>query len=649
MASILIVEDEMIVAMDLRDVLVEMGYRVTEVVSSGEEAIEAVTRRRPDLVLMDVMLRGHIDGVTAAKLVRDMFRVPVVVLTAFADDASIQRVKLSEPFGYLLKPFEERELRSAIEVALHKHAQEARLEDSRRELEEIVQVIPDAVAILRNGMIQYVNAAWISMLGYEGPQDLLGRPLEEVLDPTERTRAMDWLRAADAPGTPPRELWYRTRSGQGIALETVPLCLAQARGGPALLLIGRDATSRRRVHARLALTDRLAAVGTIAAGVAHEINNPLSYVMTNLELGVEEAEILQKALERLDATLGGTAGSLGETRPMAMSMRLGALARSLSDALSGASRVASIVKDLVTFARASGERGGTVELPKLLGAMLRLMWYEIRPRARLVEDYGPVPPVDASEDRLGQVFLNLLLNAVQSLPPAPPEQHEVRVVTRTDAEGRAVVEIRDTGSGIAADVLPRIFDPFFTTRPVGSGTGLGLSICHGIVESLGGQIEVESKPQHGSVFRVLLPAACAAEGVVAAHPPPPGRRRRGRVLVVDDEPMLLSLFERLLGTQHDLTTALDARSALERFERGEQFEVVLCDLMMPGMSGMELYQELLRQAPEQAERMIFITGGAFTPSARAFLDRVRNARVMKPFQLRQLVDLIDSKVAEAQS
>jgi signal transduction histidine kinase/DNA-binding NarL/FixJ family response regulator len=641
MASILVVEDELVVAMDLESTLKELGYTVTAIVPSGELAIEAAARERPDLVLMDIQLQGRLDGATTALLLRQVFKVPVVVLSGCADPASIERAKLSEPFAYLLKPFEERELHSAIDLALHKHATELRLEQSRREMDEIVQRIPDAVAILRGETILFVNAAWIAAMGPGDPSEYVGQPIGMFLDAAERDTALTWLlgSAADETAPAPRELRLRRRSGEPVLLEVVPVQLGQYQGGRALLVLGRDVTTRKQLQARLALADRLVAVGTIAAGVAHEMNNPLSYVISNIELCAEEVADLAFKLERSDEPSRMPDGASEE-----IARRLRGLRRNLDDALSGAGRVAAIVRDLVTFSRASADRRLPVDLPKLLGAMARLLWNEIRHRARLVEDYAEAPAVDASEDQLGQVFLNILLNAAQAIAPGHAEGNEVRIATRADASGRAVVEISDTGCGIPPDVLPRIFDPFFTTKPVGSGTGLGLSICHGVVTSLGGLVEVESEPGRGSLFRVVLPAARLQ---AVAPPPVPARdrpSRRGRVLVVDDEPLLLSLFERLLGVHHDLAGETDARVALERVERGERFDAILCDLMMPEMSGMDLYDAIAESAPEQAERMIFLTGGAFTAPARAFLERVSNPRFMKPFNLRQLIELVASKV-----
>jgi CheY-like chemotaxis protein len=209
------------------------------------------------------------------------------------------------------------------------------------------------------------------------------------------------------------------------------------------------------------------------------------------------------------------------------------------------------------------------------------------------------------------------------------------------------VVISDTGSGIPSDVLPRIFDPFFTTKPVGVGTGLGLSICHGIVTSLGGEIRVESSPGRGARFTVLLPAAPQdvrpeATGVA----PAPAPARRGRLLVVDDEALVGRAVSRILSPQHEVVTRTSARAALDELAGSAPFDLLLCDLMMPEMTGMELHARLREISPALAERTIFLTGGAFTPMAREFLARVRNARIEKPFEPDQLRAVVARVLAE---
>jgi two-component system, cell cycle sensor histidine kinase and response regulator CckA len=257
---------------------------------------------------------------------------------------------------------------------------------------------------------------------------------------------------------------------------------------------------------------------------------------------------------------------------------------------------------------------------------------EIRHRARLTKEYGATPLVDADDVRLGQVFINLLVNAAQALPEGRADSNEVRVITSTDAMGRAVVEIHDTGSGIPESVLGRVFDPFFTTKPIGLGTGLGLSICHNIVTSMGGTITVESEIGRGTRFRVVLPASvqCVPEEHRPSAPAPVASQSRASVLVVDDERAVGDMIGRVLR-HHDVTIVTSAKEALALVFSNRPYDVIVSDLMMPEVSGMELYDELAMRRPNDAERMIFVTGGAFTPAASAFLDRVTNERIEKPF------------------
>lgn len=391
----------------------------------------------------------------------------------------------------------------------------------------------------------------------------------------------------------------------------------------------REATirsERRRMQQQLLIADRMASVGTLAAGVAHEINNPLAAVVANLELMAKDISRLCEELE--------------------ITEQFHDVIDELRDARDGADRLRHIVRDLKIFSRsADEERRGPVNVKRVLESSLRMAWNEIRHRAVLVKEYGDVPPVEANDARLGQVFLNLIVNAAQAIREGQAEQNLIRVSTRMDESSRrVVVEIRDTGCGIPADRLPRIFDAFFTTKPVGVGTGLGLSICHRIVTGLGGEIQVDSQVDNGTTFRVLLPATSFEEEPVAPLPdvtPPP---RRGKVLVIDDEPMIIKALERLLVAEHEVTLASTAGAARERILSGEHYDVILCDLMMPQMTGMDLHAELLQAAPEQASRMVFLTGGAFTPDARAFLDGVPNQRIEKPFDTQHLRSIINDRV-----
>jgi signal transduction histidine kinase len=394
---------------------------------------------------------------------------------------------------------------------------------------------------------------------------------------------------------------------------------------------------RKKMHEQLLISERMASVGTLAAGVAHEINNPLAILVANLELVSEHLS----AITRTDSSSGAVVNAgVRESRPPAST--LAAVERPLRDALEAAERVRLIVRDLRVFSH-SGEddHRAPVDVRRVIESSIRMASNEIRHRARLVEDYGNVPPVPANEARLGQVFLNLIVNAAQAIPEGRSEANEIRVVTRTN-DGRVIAEIRDTGEGIPQDVMSRIFDAFFTTKPVGVGTGLGLAICHRIVTAHGGEISVESEVGKGSVFRIALPAAQSEAAAAIPTQPEAMPERRGRILVVDDEPLLCTTIQRVLGIEHDVTTVNTARDALRLVTDGARFDLILCDLMMPEMTGMDLQRELLAVAPDQVRGLIFMTGGAFTDSAREFLAQAPNPSIQKPFKASNLRDTVRS-------
>jgi nitrogen-specific signal transduction histidine kinase len=374
-----------------------------------------------------------------------------------------------------------------------------------------------------------------------------------------------------------------------------------------------DITDQKLAQEQLMLNDRLASVGMLAAGVAHEINNPLSFLMG--------------ALEFLDEQRSGSAAAGAGAEA----------AQALAEAREGAERVRQVVRDLKALSGTREERPALLKLQPIAEAAIRLATSEVQARARLEREYRDAPAVVGDEARLGQVVLNLLVNAAHAIPEGRSGENVIRVVIGTDASGRALLEVRDTGGGISPALAGRIFDPFFTTKPRGAGTGLGLAICRSIVVGMGGEITVVPGPGGGTTMRVLLPAAPPGTEV-AVSPRAVGTAaaraaRRGRVLVVDDEPAVGLTVRRLLASEHDVELRTRAEDALEAIRRGERFDAILCDLMMPGMKGWELHAALEQVAPDQARRMVVLTGGAFTEGAREFLERVPLPRIDKPFDL----------------
>ena len=385
----------------------------------------------------------------------------------------------------------------------------------------------------------------------------------------------------------------------------------------------RRANEQHDMESRLALADRMASVGTITAGVAHELNNPLMYVLSNLRLTREEI------------------AELGETE---WSERV---KQQLDEAILGALRMQDIVRDLKIFSRVDDEPRGNVDVQTVLESSINICWNEIRHKAGLERDFGPTPPVDVNESRLGQVFLNLLINASQAMPDRPVSSNRITVRTHTDSEGWAVVEVADNGTGIEPERMSRVFEPFFTTKAVSEGTGLGLSICRNIVRDAGGIIEVESEPGRGTRFVVKLPASATSHVTQETQAPPiASAGARARVVVVDDEPLVGRSIRRALR-DHDVHIYSSGEEAIKRLCSDEPVDVVFCDLMMPEVSGMEVYRRVSEQRPENASRFVFMTGGAFTPEAREFLKETPLFCLEKPFELRQIRDLVRERAEPA--
>jgi CheY-like chemotaxis protein/two-component sensor histidine kinase len=293
-----------------------------------------------------------------------------------------------------------------------------------------------------------------------------------------------------------------------------------------------------------------------------------------------------------------------------------------------------VVRDLAVFTRTEGEdtAAAPVDLTTPLETAIRLTANTIRHRARLTRLVRRVPAVMGSVARLTQVFVNLLLNAAQAIPEGSAARHEVHVsLDRVDAT-RVQVAISDTGEGMSPDIIARVFDPFFTTRPVGEGTGLGLSVCHGIVSSMGGEIYVESEPGRGTIFRVVLPVVGSISRPSTMTPVVDvSCYERRRVAVIDDDPMVCRGLTRLIRDQHDVVPFTSPVEALEAILGGaEPFDAILCDVMMPEMSGIEVYQQIAERDPDLASRLVFVTGGAFSAEARGFLEAGQHRVIEKP-------------------
>jgi PAS domain S-box-containing protein len=505
----------------------------------------------------------------------------------------------------------------------------------------LVEVAPEPVLVCAGGLVVYANRAAVVALRCDNAEELVAHQFLDLVEGKDREFLAERLREMLSSGrpAPSAEIAFLCRDGSRATLDVFYL-LTEFHDERAIVLLCRDVTERKQLQGHLMLADRLASLGTLAAGVAHEINNPLLYVSMNLEYVTSEVQRIAGQLTIADAH-----------KASGLVPQLEALDRPLHEARDGAQRVKDIVRDLRSFSTGGGgERVWPVDICAIMESALRMARNEIKYRAEVVRQYGETPMVDANESRMAQVFLNLLINAAQAIPEGNVSNNEIRVSTTTDRAGRAVIQVQDSGVGIPTDVMPRVFDPFFTTKAVGKGTGLGLAIVHRIVTALKGEIYIESQVGSGTTVRLILPPALGAPAVTEVKPLSPhdvGVRdeRRLRVLLIDDETALGTSLRRCISRYWNASFVNDGRQALELLRHDCGYDVIVCDLMMPEVTGMDIYEELAQSKPDMSKRMLFMTGGAFTERARTFLESVPNRFLEKPFDLAQLESAVRSVAA----
>ncbi|MFC1641165.1 PAS domain S-box protein [Myxococcota bacterium] len=502
-----------------------------------------------------------------------------------------------------------------------------------------------------SGHVVDANDAFVDLTGY--PHRELDALKTDRLyqDPTEWAGVQDAIRKRGELKN--HEAQIVTKSGESKWI-SVSTRLTTMRGEACLLSVMTDVTERRQMQASMVQADRLASMGTLAAGIAHEINNPLTYVLYNLEMLTGDLPKLSatwrqcraSAVSQLewDECIGALEAGCGA---------LDGISERLQDALEGSRRIRKIARGLSTFSRVDQDCQVPVRLTEAIDVAITMAANEIKYRCKLTTEYGKSVPVAANDGRLSQVFLNLLVNATHAIREGNVEENEIRV--RTWQEGDEVyTEVSDTGEGISPANLGRVFEPFFTTKAPGVGTGLGLFITKNIVEAYGGRIEVKSAVGRGTSFVVRLPAR-STEAVeqppraVLSEPPPdtaaePGAR--GRILLIEDEPAVRAATRRVLG-EHEVVEAASGEEARYIVEQDQAFDVVLCDLMMPRVSGVQFHEWLVQTYPVLARLVVFVTGGAFTPQVREYLEAVGNSCLEKPVAVGTLRTIVREHIRRA--
>jgi two-component system cell cycle sensor histidine kinase/response regulator CckA len=484
-----------------------------------------------------------------------------------------------------------------------REARERDLDRMQLEFRAVLTDIPIPLAVRRDDFLYFANPSFYALLG-RGSAEVIGRSLGEFVVPD------DVALVRDVTSTEVQTVRVRRPDGSIRVAELTRAGAVSFEGYPSNILLARDSTDERVTSEREAHASRLAALGALSASVAHEINTPLAYVLANLEA----------------VALGGGSGP-----------------EPIAEAIEGARRIERIISDLRSFSRlgdASGERE-PIDVERAVSVAVNLAANRLRHTAEVARSHEPGLRVHARETQLVQVLLNLLVNAAHAVEGAPPEQRRIEIRSASQLFSRVTIEVRDYGPGIPAEALRRIFEPFFTTRGSDGGTGLGLSVSRRIVEGFGGTITASSTSGMGASFVIELDRAPAHVETSATMPPPsiPKRVHRARILVVDDEPAVGRALARLMR-EHDVVIAESGAEALPLLRAGPTPDLILCDLMMPGMTGPELFEAIRREAPLLSNRFVFLTGGTFTHAATDFVDNHRDRLLMKPFTRSQVRDAL---------
>ena len=618
---ILVVEDEGIIAKDIQNTLNRSGYSVIAVVSSGEEAIEKAMEAHPDLVLMDIVLEGNMDGVKAAEHIRDRFNIPVVYLTAYSDDKTLQRAKITEPFGYILKPFQERELYTTIEMALYKHNMEKKLKESKQCLDTTLKSIGDAVIAADTGkLITFMNPIAEALTGWS-QEEAIGKPLKDVFkiineetgkqaeDPAARV-----LREGVIVGLANHTVLI-AKDGTKRSVDDSGAPIRDDKGKiSGAVLVFRDITERKHLEKQLFQALKMESIGTLAGGIAHDFNNLLMGILGNTSLMLLNADPSDSNYKRL---------------------------KNIEKQVESGSRLTA---QLLGYARKGKYELKPINLNQLMKDTSELFGRTRKDISIYLELSPDLLPIEADKGQIEQVLWNLYVNAADAMPGGGDFILKTVNADCKNRKGRlsvlkpgkyVVLALTDTGIGMDKKTQERIFDPFFTTKEMGRGTGLGLASVYGIINRHDGYIDVESRKGKGSTFSIYLPAS-AKKIAKPANITEKLLKGTETVLLVDDEELILNVARDLLeAIGCKVLTARDGREAIKLYQKNQNdIDIVILDMIMPNMSGGDVYDRM--KEINQDIKALLSSGYSIDELATDILNRGCNGFIQKPFTINEL-------------
>ena len=619
--QILIVEDELIAAEDLRITLTNLGYEVPSMVSSGRKAIKEIEEKRPDLILMDIKLKGDIDGVETSEQIRSRFNIPIIYITALSDNDALQRAKTTEPFGYIHKPIEENELHTTIEMALYRHKMEMKLKESEERYRTLFEDSRDALYITtREGKIVDVNQSMLDLSGY-AREEMLGMDIQKkYVNHADRTNFQEQIEKKGFVRD--YEVKFLTKDRKEMDC-LITAAVQRNHDGSILGYQGsiRDITERKkaeeekeRLHAQLIHSEKMAGIGTLASGIAHEFNNLFQIIKGHMEFAQKTKR--SEDIEEASAIV-----------------------------IHNTDRGAKIIKDLLSFAREEPSEKVLCDIVEPIESVLLLTEEPFKKHnINIVRKYKKTPTVEVNKADMQQVFLNMVTNARDAMLP---EGGKLEIGVKQVGENVEVC-FADTGKGIEKEDVGKLFEPFYTTKgAIGNddilqGTGLGLSVSYGIVKRHGGMIEVLSKAGKGSIFTIKLPA----KGKKAEEKLPKDEKReedRDRlplsILAVDDEEEICKMFVKWLSLEGLRVKSASTGKKAIYLAKKEKFDFVFLDIIMPGIPSIEVLKKIKKLSPKT--KVIMMSGKLI---GEDLLNELRqkgaSGFLQKPFKIEDIMRAI---------
>ena len=625
--QILVVEDEAFIAFEIKDRLMNLGYGITGIVFTGEEAIKEAIKNKPDLILMDIQLRGDIDGVEAATKIGQQLNIPVIYLTAHGENAILERAKITEPYGYLIKPFNEIELRSAIEMALYKHEAERKIRESEEKFRELFNKASCAIFIFDlEGHIKEINQEAIDRLKYNR-QELLAMKIFD-LQPQESIDQPDMIiENIRQQGRIVSEIIQKDRNGKEIPTEYSCNLISYC-GKEAILCFARDIRARKKIQEELFKMEKLKSVATLAGGIAHDFNNLLTAILGNISL----AQIYVAPGSRVQILM--------------------------EEAEKACIRVKNLTEQLLTFAHGAEGAKKIIFLNKLIKdtANSSLSGTPVTCQFHLSDS---LYPVQCDPNQIGQLIHCLINNSIEAMPYGGTIEVKAENVHLTKNEitplkqGNYVrISIKDSGWGIEQKNISKVFDPYYSTKERGAqkGMGLGLAIAYSIVKNHRGQIIVDSLPGTGTTFTIHLPASVDKADESESLQQRECVKINKRILVMDDELLVRAVTSKMLEhLGYDVTLSEDVKQVIAMYKEAKEtdqpFDAVILDLTIPGGSGGKVAIKELKKIDPHIKAIIS-SGYTNDPILSTFHTYGFCGAIVKPYSLEKLKISLEEALKE---